>query len=521
MRTRIDRLGAAGLNTDVQPYLLDSKVVTDMRNVITSDGELRSASGETKLFDLDIAPTYRFSFLGYDSTTPVQYFVVSDGVDVWIYTWDGTGEDITPTSAFTGGPVTFTTLNGILVVNSATDGAFYWPGTGDPLEALPGWDADWLCRDMKAYGYQLVALGMLDDDDGPARSKLRWSSSAAAGELPAEWVPAAENDAGDAILGETSGDIVGGCLMRDRLAVVKEDSVWWLQYVGGDFVMQLTRAHGEHLGTRLQEGFAEMAGGLVLFTIGDVLLFDGNTAKSLAEGRVRKRIKDSVSMYQWRKAQVSVNHAASTLTVCIPETGYDRLTAAYIYNWEEDTWSVRGIGHAYGLGSGNPDDADDSEDWDTWGATIPWDDRIDRPWDAPAKNHATNETVLFQSNEDNDAWWVSVLDRSTVDVDGGAVICSVERVALPIEGADGLAMIREVWPEVRGSIPSVQMSIGSQMAANGDITWEGPFTVVPNQQICITPRITGRFIAWRIHSEDVGDWAVSSLTLDWVRAGER
>ena len=150
-RERIANLGEVGLNTDVAPTLLPANVVTGLNNVVPVNGSLETARGELRLFDLDIEPRYHTAYRSFkfDGLAARQWFIVSDGVDVYAYHLQADGtlitEQITPTDDDTatgtpepwlGGLVSFADLNGVLVINSETNGPFYWPGPGAPTLEL-------------------------------------------------------------------------------------------------------------------------------------------------------------------------------------------------------------------------------------------------------------------------------------------------------------------------------------------------------------------------------------------------
>jgi hypothetical protein len=525
-RQRIPGLGTVGLNTDIHPSLLPPETWTRFYNVQTQDGSVRSAIGERKLFDLDIKPLYHTAFV--DNGVP--RIIVSDGARVYAYeVADGTSEDITPgVLDWTAGRVTFTDLNGVLVVNSVSDGPFYWAGTGTALVALPGWDANWRCKEMVAYRYHLVALNMYETV-GLVTShyphKLKWSNSAEEGAIPTLWVAALSNDAGDDLLGETPGEIVTAVLLRDFLAVVKEDAIYSMTWIGGVYVMQTQRLKGG-VGTRNAEGVAEVRNQVVTFTTSDLLAFDGQNAISLVDKKVRRGLANAISPDYWAKSVVFAHPQSSTLYVAGVAPGSDRLTNALAFNWEEGTWSERQLTYGYGFDSTLVNIAvaipvwDDLDTTPYWLPGPTWDELLDGPWNKGVYNPSVPDVVVYESNLADDAWWVSILALTNTNSDGTPKTCTAERTGIPLEGADGMAMITEVWPEIAGTIP-VRFWVGGQLVDESSPSWDGPYTVTPGQTTSFCPRVTGRFIAIRVESYADGWWSLASLTIHHERAGER
>lgn len=531
-RQRIENLGGVGLNTDVLPYALPPNAWTDLFNVVTQDGAIRSVVGERKLFNLDVRPIYHTAWMAPNGP---QYAIVSDGVEVWAYDMEGQSSQIA--SGWGGGIVGFTDLNGILVVNSQSNGPFYWDFNATPpgnvLVALPGWDALWRCKDMRAYRYNLVAMGMTEGVAGTYfPHKVRWSGSAADGALPTAWVASASNDAGADLIGETSGEITGGRLVRDALWIVKEDGIFEMRWIGGQFVMQINRLKGTSVGTRLHQGFAEMKGGLALFTTGDILFFDGQNADSIADQRVRRYLSKAISAELWDFSRVFVHTESSTLWIAGVEAGYRQLSSALIFNWEENTWGHKKLNYGYGFdsafvrfGSALPawDDLGVSQVTDVihpmWLQGSSWDQQTDGSWNKGVYQPSVRDIICYESNDTDTEWWVSLIGIVNTNQDGSNKSCAATRLGIPIEGADGLAMITRVWPEVQGG--TIKFSVGAMMTPDGPPVWDGPYEFTPGKDFSIDPRVTGRFICLKVESFTNQEWRLGAVTFDWERAGER
>jgi hypothetical protein len=533
-RQRVEQLGAIGLMPDPVPSSIPQNAWTSLVNVTTNDGSLRSVRGERKLFNVSVRPLYHATYVG---PTGRWYVVVSDGQKVMSYDLiSQTEKEITPAADFTGGPVSFTNLNGVMVVNSATDGAFFWDtGAADPLNQilapLPGWDTDWRCRSIIAFRYFLVALGMKEGNDSFPH-KLRWSNSAQEGSLPTEWIPAVTNDAGDDILGETGGVIVGGAVVRDQLYIVKEDAIYSMSWIGGEYVMRVDRLKGG-VGTRLERGFAAMQGGMVVFTTTDILFFDGQNSASLVDGKLRNSITNEISEELWERSQVYVHSATSQLFVAGVSAGFQQLSSALVFNYEEGTWGNRRLNFGYGFDEALVTVSADLPSWDELASQAPlnqkyprmvggqpWDEQTDGSWNKGVYQPSVPDILLYESNDADTSWWVSVIALSDTDSSGNPKYCRAERVGMPIEGADGMAMVTEVWPEIIGSIP-VNISIGGQISDGASPVWDGPYEFIPGVGGSVTPRVTGRFICVRVESRAAGNWNLAALTYQWERAGER
>ena len=417
-----------------------------------------------------------------------------------------------------------------------TDGAFYYDsGAALPadriLKPLPGWNTDWRCRAIVAFRYFLVALNMTEVGDAFPH-KLRWSNSAQEGDLPTEWVAAISNDAGDDLLGETSGVIVGGTVVRDQLYVVKEDAIYAMSWIGGEYVMRTDRLKGG-VGTRLDKGFAQMQGGIVVFTTSDVLFFDGQNSRSLVDGRdpehhqggdLRGIVGVLAGLRQSDHQQPDDRRrlCRQPATDVVPHL---QLPREHLGASPPEFWlRVRLCsGHRVGEPSDRGTNSVDVAPLNPYQRMVPgktWDQQNDGSWNKGIYQPSVQDVLVYESNDADTLWWVSVIALSDSNSDGSAKLCRAERTGIPIEGADGLAMITEVWPEAVGTIP-LRITIGGMDAENSTPNWDTPITFTPGVTNSITPRITGRFICIRVESEAIGNWSLGALTYNWERAGER
>jgi hypothetical protein len=530
-RQRIADLGSVGLLSDMVPSLAPPAAWTSMINCATNDNSLQSARGERKLFDLQIKPLYHCA---YKSRWTV---IVSDGVAVHAYDLiDKVAKVITPVSqTWSAGFVSFAILNGVLVVNSASDGMFFWDtGAVAPadqiLKPCPGWDANWRCAYVCAYRYYLVALNMTEASVN-FQHKIRWSNSAQEGDLPTQWVASLTNDAGDDLLGETAGAIIGGAVVRDSLYIVKEDGIYAMSWIGGQYVMRVDQLKGG-VGTRLARGFYPAMGGLVVFTTADCLYFDGQNATSLVDKRIRRTIFNQVSEELWDLSQVYVSEATSQIYIAGVAAGALNLTDAYVYNYEEKTWGHRRLVNSYGFDTILVTEATSTLTWDQLGTPplpkampmfipgLSWDDQVDGSWNKGVYQPSVPDTIVYESNDTDDAWWVSVIGLQNTNSDGSLKYCRADRVGLPIGGADKLMMLTQVWPEMVGQA-TVRFSFGGQMTEDGPTVWDGPYSYTVGSDNTITPRVTGRFLSLRVESEDIESWRLGAITYNFEPAGER
>ena len=573
-RQRLQGFGLQGLNTDTLPTMLPEGALTLAKNIEPEGGGVRSVFGEYKLFNVPLKPFYHTAFIDYSGD---QKMAISDSFSAMIVDMaTGVSTNITPdTGTWGGGYVTFSYLQGLLVVNSSSDGAFFWDQTGTgKLELLPGWthtgDNRWRCKQIVAYRNYLVAVGLgiwstTYNAYDYWTHRIAWSSGFGDPGIPSwTWTPALDNDAGDDTLGETPGFIMGAVPIRDALWVIKEDSIFECKWIGGDYVMRTRMIHPD-LGTKMLRGFVEMKGNLIVFNSKDVVVFDGHNTRSIVDQRIRKKLFDDVNGPYWFLCQLHVHAPSSQLFLSVASKGQDIapvrsnvLQKCYVYNWDTNVWTERDLRRSYGFdnalltldqpvvaGGFQATVTNPGEEWN--GASLPWNSDTD-PWDPPGSSPgnpqppggdpgdgswskgmidpSVTSVIVWESDPSDGSWWASALVNSNTYSDGSRKFCAIEKIGIPIEGSPGKVMMTRAWFELQGTA-EVRIVFGSQESPNGVINWGNNdvahqvLVTDSSNEIEVTPRVTGRFICFHLESSSTGWWRLGGITFHWESAGER
>ena len=139
-----------------------------------------------------------------------------------------------------------------------------------------------------------------------------------------------------------------------------------------------------------------------------------------------------------------------------------------------------------------------------------------------------NESNGRPSNDPTVEYWVAIITSTrNLDSENQPKNCTIERRGIPIEGADGLAQITDVWLEMSGDAPTGvgtplgSFRVGVQEVKDGPVQWTPYFQADPRVTVHLDPNITGRFVCWEVQSQVDAKWILSALTFNWERAGER
>lgn len=520
-RLKLEAIGTGGLLTDLPPTQLPPSAINLLTNGLCQDGSVRFVGGEIKLVDISIKPLYHYLYVS--PGTDNNLFIVSDGVKVHAYNSDGLVKQLK--SGLNGGAVTFTTLNGILVFNSETNGPFFVniqsDGSLGDTDQLPDWKTNWRCKQIIAYKYYLIALGFKEGIQ-ELPYLIRWSNSADPGAIPSSWTPLASNDAGDVIIADTQGIIITSVLIRDALWIIKEDSIYSLQWVGGQFIFQTTKLT-DMIGSRISSSVCEFQSGLALLTSDDVFYFNGQTLTSLVRGLVRDKIFSGIGD-NWRNTQLMASSRRGMLLLGAPSRNSEKLlNNIYIFNINDGGWSHKDFYYGYGFNEGFvKKELIVPPAWDD--ITETWNQIVGELgiWDPGVYDPAEKQIILYKTNANDTEWWIEVWSRAfdTNQADQ-AIKAVVGRSGLSLIQHDQIVMVKDIWVEVAGNVEEVEFTVGIQKAQRSQIIKQGPWKVIPNETNKFSPRITGRFFHWQMNVNSIGNWRLISLIIDFEPAGER
>jgi hypothetical protein len=256
---------------------------------------------------------------------------------------------------------------------------------------------------------------------------------------------------------------------------------------------------------------------MALLSTDDLVLFDGISSQSLTDNRIRRGLVDALSDEYWEQSQLFFHQPTNRLFVSGVAKGSDRMSRALVLDLSANAWSPKELTYGYGFDSAYAEYS--SRAWDD--LTETWDE-LQGSWNQGVIRSSSPSVIAYESNAENTAWSVVLFtDYVNVAADGSVKFCEVVRRGLPIEGATGIARVTRVWPELTGEIESVQLQIGGMEHLDGEVRWGEVFDVVPRVTDSIAPRISGRYIAWRLRSNAAGLWRLGALTMEWQQAGER
>ena len=446
----------------------------------------------------------------------IGYWLYCD--DDQIFVTDGvTHSEITPTAGLQTTPYNAfvsSELNGLAIINNALDAPVFWSGnTVTPCEDLPGWPADTQCYSIRPYKFHLIAMningpGGLDDE------LLLWSDAAAPGQVPQNWTPATDSEAGNNLLGDEVGAIIDGKALRDDFIIYKRHATYIMTYVGGLEVMAF-RKLWTGVGLLTRNCVAELNGFHYCLTDGDIMIHDGQTIKSLASDRIRETLFTLMDTNFFENSYVVANATNNEVYFCIPTEGVPEARNAIVYYVDSDTWSVRelpGCPHgAHGIVAGGVDPA----------AQVDWDDFVgiwqtaNRKWNETSLTIGTvNDGLLFAQPASYNGPNVLFLDAA-VQVNGETIDSRVDKLSYDFGTPGQVKLVRKVWPRITAPQGTVfTISIGGQLELNDGIFFQSrQFVIGVDDWVDVL--VTGKFISFQLETAQDVVWAMTGYEVEY------
>jgi hypothetical protein len=517
----INNVGQYGIIQDAPAHTLPPNAWSGGQNVRARLNFVEKFLGHTVQFDTPTVDPYNLLFV----SSPAQIFWLLPGL-AKVYVYNGaTHTDVTRSS---GGDYTttadenwiMTNFQGIPVMTNGFDEPQMWspPNIATELTELTNWPAADRCNAIRAYKQFLVAMDLTKSG---VRQPLtvKWSHPAPANTVPSSWDETdPTKDVGEVELADTTGVVLDGQPMRDIFVIYKEDSVWGMQFVGGPSVMRFFRIF-DGFGALSKRCAAEyFFGRHLVLGVDDIYTHDGQNKQSVVDGKVRRWLYAQINPARFRRSFVQVFTATTEVWCCVPTGSSDFPNLAAVWNWTNNTVTFRDLPNVAGSGdgvlfTGGPDLWDtDSETWESDPSA--WDKRIYNPAD---------RKVLFARPDPKK---VFLADNSNL-FDGSTMTSYVERVGLGVPfrasqppDISSMKFMTAVWPRLKGANGGVvKVYVGSQVDADGPVTYQAPvnYTIGTSRQIPC--RVSGRLFALKFESTTNIDWQLAGYDMDVKQVG--
>jgi hypothetical protein len=248
--------------------------------------------------------------------------------------------------------------------------------------------------------------------------------------------------------------------------------------------------------------------GHVVLTAGDVVINDGQSVQSIADGQVRKYIFDNISTSNYKKTFVCANPQKNEVLICFPFGSSTYCNKAMVWNWESKAWGSRELTNATFGASGQIENISAgtwSSDAETWSLdSSVWNEN----------EYSPNEARLLFSETSR----ISAFDVSSGDDGVTPLTGSLERIGMSFDDAYTNKLIRCVYPRIDAPNKTpVTIQVGGSMFPDSAVTWSAPVTFTVGSSVKADCFASGRYLALRISASS--PYRIRSFDIDIVKAG--
>lgn len=378
-------LGAVGVITDTNPYDLPSGAFSDCNNVIFDEKSIQRSPVFKQLFDSVRSPLpYDTSVGSFDSQTASYESAEGSSTDnvrfVGSYQDPAAGEVVFIADAdgtirtYPNGQLAFASPGSGLITTDET-----WSHTqvaGMSVLARKGMrpyirnvktdinynlmGGDWVATDTAAVARSFLDyIILLNITKGAVEypTMVKWSNPVEYGAATStiNWDPSNTNFvAGENVIGDLKTPIRDGGVLGNLFIIYAQDQVWLMEYTGSSFVFNFRRLFptGGIINTNC---WAEVEGKHFVFGENDLYVHDGSSKKSIADGRVRRRVFQTIDRTKQKNFFVLHDSVANLVYFCY-NTKADEVSfkdtkfcnKAAVYNYVDDTWSFMDLPNIVG-----------------------------------------------------------------------------------------------------------------------------------------------------------------------------
>ncbi len=510
----MDNFGAPGFTPDPPDVLAPEGAWTDSRNVRYRDGSVEKCKGYTQALG-DLSVTATFAAPISDGT---NYFWVY-GSNTVLYATDGsTHANISHASltyaatddlGWTGGA-----FHGYMVVTDGQQIPQAWtPSLGNDFTSLTAWPAI-TCKVIRPYKDFLFALRITTGGNYNPR-EIRWSDRAQQGQLPGSWdYTDPTNQSGIVEIGQSSDLLVDALPLRDSLIIYKEASVWAADYVGGLDVFGFRKLFGE-AGLLAENCAASIGSAHVALSVDDLLLHDGNSARSLIDKRARRWLFNRINTSRYKRSFVLSDYRNREVWVCFPEAGSDWPNLALVWNQAEDSFHVMELGGPKTFGaSGIISGASVTFDADTPGTF----DDIAGSFDEETYSPFQSRLLLLDAAANR-----AYQNDSGETYNGVEMAAYAERTGVALTADLGtVKRVTRIWPRVIGTVGALlRFRIGTKNALSEPTSYSEPFDFRIGVDTWLDVRISGRAFDFRVESVGSDPFRLHGVSLEFQPDGLR
>lgn len=295
-----------------------------------------------------------------DGNSQIRTLVVGD--DGRVYLWTPSGEtdltiaDYTPQTSIAS--TTTTISNGVVYINRedrqpwwrAKDaaGTFETMSSYNSGDGMKRFQVDWRFKSLRSVAGLMIGINVTE---GPINypNMVRWSDYTEHSLPPRNWDDGdPRSDGGFNLLADLNGYLIDGQPMGNSMILFGDRESYRMDFVGGNDVFAFRPLYKQ--GVINVNCTIDVNGVIYVFGDNEIYRTDGNTMQSIATGRVRKHIYNTLVRTMSHRCFVVHNEKLNEIMFCFPSNARnarfpigapwnnDGCNLAAVYNYASDTW---------------------------------------------------------------------------------------------------------------------------------------------------------------------------------------
>lgn len=532
----IRNLGQIGVVTDVNSYDLPVNGISKANNVRFEDGKVKRANVfRSVLNTTQTTPVFPFTF-----EVPGNYdkigMAARDGT-VYFYQ-NGTQDNVTEgtwVASSLDTPWTYTYLQGIGYLNRSDRVPWFYTNASTDFAKLTNWNSTWRCRSLRSFKDYLIALNVTKGANS-FPNMVKWSDIAQYGAVPSSWDETdITKSAGENLLATVKTDILDGLPLRDGFVIYSSDQVWLMEETGDALIFRFRKLF-DNVGIINTNCAVEVDGRHFFFGVNNIYVHDGNTVESILDGSNWSKVFDNINIAETNKFFVTHNpfHKEVIFAYISGDPDANFTSTSYcnrgaVFNYGNQTWSFVDLPN---IGGATISDYNSeigwsgaSGTWETFGGSwyrqeVKGSDVIFMLGASSSSNGLTASRLYGYEGANDGALPFNVSSEATKQA-------YVERVGVDLDDSGeelrAYKVIKSIYPQINVKTPgqTVDVKFSGVTFGGNDFTWSTSTSFSPTSGYKIDTREGGRYLAWRVETNDYNDFELSGFDADVVSTGRR
>lgn len=530
-------LGSVGVVTDVDPYNLPINGFTRGKNVRFNEGKVshgpvfRDVSPNSQVAN----PMFIYGVSassGYDSV-----LVVDDTFQIKEFSNGSYTTRLTASTQSVSTEITAANLANVTYVNRSDKVPVHRTPSTSTFTNLPNWPSTLRAASLRSFGDFLIALNTTESGTSHS-NRVRFSTTALSNQVPSTWDETdVTESAGFNDLVQMKTPIVDGATLGSNFLVYSSDQVWLMEFVGGSFIFNFRKLFDD-AGVISQNCVVEVEGKHYVFDFDDIYITDGNTRRSICDGRVRDYIFNGIDYTNKGSCFVLHNAAFEEIYFCyhtgddlaVFEDG-DKCNRAAVYNYREDTWSFQDLPNVVGGGIANVSSVesyatiDPSITYANSGGTYLSQESEFKRHVLMFSKQMTNNEVARSTLYGLDLQDLGSLTQGTDDTVSQSAFLERTGIDMDEQGypISGYKVINTFYPQMSTPNPNgnFQFTFGAADIPTSTPNYESTLTFDSAVEYKVDTRISGRYLSYKLELPALKDFSFSGMDVNVIVTGRR